>query len=114
MTNNPEWERIREAYLQMAKHAGYRPQAPSDGMGNITVDLPVSDDEATAYSKRFIEEENTRCFHIGVSNFRTNRAFVYAIEAARLLCGGFRSESQALRLLEMAVAEVRAERGKAA
>jgi hypothetical protein len=99
----------------MAKKTGYRPQAPSDGFGNITVDSPVSDDEATAYAHQFIEEENTRCFHIGVSNFRTNRAFVYAIEAARLLCGGSRSEPFALRLLEMAIDEVRTEtRPKAA
>jgi hypothetical protein len=98
----------------MAKNAGYRPHAPSDGLGNIPVDSPLSDDEATAYAQQFIEEENTRRFHIGVSNFRTNRAFVYAIEAARLLCGGIRSEPHALRLLEMAVAEVRTERGKAA
>jgi hypothetical protein len=30
---------IKDAYLQMADHAHYRPEAPTDGMGNIPYDV---------------------------------------------------------------------------
>lgn len=108
-----EHERIREAYLRMAERAEYRPQAPSDGFGNIQLseselaDQKRLDAEASDYATRFMEEENSLRFNIGVSNFETNRALVYTIEAARLLCGGSLSNSHAVKLLEMAVEEVK-------
>jgi hypothetical protein len=34
---NAKIERFREAYIAMAKKARYRPQAPGDGMGNISL-----------------------------------------------------------------------------
>lgn len=43
-------EQIRNAYRRMAAEAHYRPTAPSDGMGSITVPLDLQA-EATAYAK---------------------------------------------------------------
>jgi hypothetical protein len=108
-----ERERIVEAYIQMAEKAKYRPQAPSDGFGNIELseedlaDPEVLADEAAAYADRFIEDEDRGKFHIGVSDWYTNRALVYTIEAARLLCMTRPSAVYALKLLEMAAVEVK-------
>jgi hypothetical protein len=99
-------ERIREAYIEMATQAGYRPQAA--GGSSAESDLR---NEAASYAKRFIDEEQTTNFHVGVSDYTTNRAFVYTIEAARLLCCGALGVDHALKLLEMAVMEVRMQRG---
>ena len=41
-----------------------------------------------------------------ISNWETNRSFVYAIEAARNLCAGKEGAERALRLLKMAVKDV--------
>jgi len=68
-------------------------------------------DEAISCAKQFVAEEQTTEFHIGVSDYTTNRALVYTIEAARLLCGGLLGVDHALKLLEMAVQEVRTQRG---
>src|ERR1035441_6575044 len=82
-----EHDEIREAYLQMAEKARYRPQAPSDGMGGILLSLKELNDqsilekEADAYAQRFAEQERTRSFYIGVSNqLIADHAFVYTIE----------------------------------
>jgi hypothetical protein len=48
-------------------------------------------------------------FDIGTSNFRTNRALVYVIEAAKSLCGG--QDEVSLRLLKMATEEIKANPG---
>ena len=99
------YDRHREAYLQMAEEAGYRPAAPSDGMGNADLtaeqlrDRSQLEREAHQYALRFSAEEDTHRFRIEVSNFSTNRAFIYSIEAARCLATG--EEDVALRLLEM-------------
>ena len=53
-------ERFAEAYKMMAE-LGYRPAAPSDGFGGITVpyvELEV-DIEAREYAQRFAAEEET-------------------------------------------------------
>src|SRR6185503_17881602 len=55
--------------------------------------------EAHQYALRFSAEEDTHRYRIEVSNFSTNRAFIYSIEAARCLATG--EEDVALRLLEM-------------
>ncbi len=86
--------RYVEAYLAMATRADYRPSAPGDGMGHVTLTKEQSKDdarlaqEARAYAERFNAEENTRAFFIGCSNFDTNKALIWTIEAARALCGG--------------------------
>jgi hypothetical protein len=109
------FDRIRQAYRAMAVEANYRPSAPSDGFGNITVpmerlDLEV---EAAAYAERFqADEHHSGEFFIGCTNYPTNRATVYAIEAARDLCGG--GVALARRLLEMALAELDSDEAKRA
>jgi hypothetical protein len=98
----------------MAK-AKYRPAAPGDGMGNISLSEEELKDhdrllrEAVHYANRFHEEEDTLKFHIGITNYSTNRAFVFAIEAARLLAGS--GDATALRMLKMAIKEIEDVRG---
>jgi hypothetical protein len=112
MSDDSEFSRIREAYFQMAHKAEYRPSAPTDGGGNILLsgqELRNStrlQQEASTYANQFMQEENSHKFWIGVSDFPTNRAFAYTIEAARALCGSVVNRSLALKLLEMAVSDV--------
>ena len=113
-TADPRLERFREAYLQMAQQAKYRPQAPSDGFGNIQISIEQIRDEerlwaeATQYALQFSAEEDRDLFWIGCSDFRTNKAFMWSIEAARLLAAGDFGRAAALTLLRMAVKEVAA------
>lgn len=99
----------------MNKRAKYRPAAPIDGCGNITLSDEVLADrqqlgkEAAHYATDFINEGYR--FWIGVSDFSTNRALVYTIESARNLCGGLGSIDTAIRLLEMALAEAKQAKG---
>jgi uncharacterized protein YozE (UPF0346 family) len=112
---SPEFKRIAQAYVAMARQAKYRPAAPGDGFGGISLttaelaDPVLLNAEAQRYAERFIEEEDSHSnnFRIGISNYTTNRALVYAIEAARLLCGG--ADAIAAKLLHMAAVEVESE-----
>src|SRR4051812_26096389 len=87
-------QRFAQAYLAMAEEADYRPQAPSDGCGHIQLSRKELKDparlrqECIDYALRFDKEEDARVFNIGCSDFRTNRAFLWTIEAARQLAGG--------------------------
>ena len=57
-----EFDRLREAYIAMSKRAKYRPAAPIDGCGNITLSDEVLADpqqlgkEAAHYATEFIIE----------------------------------------------------------
>jgi hypothetical protein len=112
-SSNPRLERLRDAYLLMADQAHYRPQTPNDGFRNIQLTLDQIHDpdrlarEAIKYAMRFDAEEDTRLFWIGCSNFSTVRAFIWTIEAARQLASGDDGDATAIKLLEMAVAEVK-------
>ena len=112
MLTPQEHDRIAEAYVRMAREVKYRPYAPGDGMGTIELtDEELRDPlrlqhEAHRYAVAFIREEDSLQFFIGCSNFETNRALVYTIEAARLLCCGM-ADKPALKLLQMAIAEVK-------
>jgi hypothetical protein len=104
--------RFAQTYLMMA-HAKYRPQAPSDGCGNIQLTSEEYNDEARLYREAVQyaaafnrEEDGDRAFHIGCSNWETNRAFVLSIEAARLLASGSDGDDYAVRLLELAIKEI--------
>ena len=109
---DPRLENFRQAYLQMAREAKYRPAAPSDGCGNIQLTLEEVRDparlwsEAAEYALRFSREEDSDTFWIGCSDFRTAKAFLCCIEAARLLAGGDFGRAAALALLRIAVKEV--------
>jgi hypothetical protein len=106
------YERFRDAYKRMAREARYRPAAPGDGLGAIHLtkeqlkDPDLLEEEASRYARRFLEEEDTDSFWIGCSNYSTNRAFVYVIEAARVLGGGEVGDPIAVQLIEMALAEI--------
>jgi hypothetical protein len=94
------------------RKAWYRPAAPGDGMGSTyltedeLVDPEKLNQEAAQYVARFIQQEDAGNFEIGISNYRTNRALVYAIEAAKELCSA--QDNVALRLLKMAIKEIEA------
>ena len=96
-------EQLDRAYRTMARKARYRPAAPSDGMGHITVPLAKLDlgAECEAYAYRWWAEEDKCEFWIGCCDSPTREATVYAIEAARNLCGA--APEVALRLLRLAV-----------
>jgi hypothetical protein len=107
---DPIFQRYRDAYLQMAPF--YRPGAPSDGFGNIQLTAEQCRDqqrlrqEASAYTSKFLAEDQERVFDIGCADYRTARAFMWAIEAARQLASGSDSNTAAVRLLKMAIEDI--------
>lgn len=111
--NRFNYPRLTHAYKMMAEKAKYRPGAPSDGLGNIELDSAEIGDryrfavEAEEYAERFLRQEDTGKFIIGVSNGSSLIALVYAIEAARLLCAGADAEDTAIKLLELALDEMK-------
>lgn len=98
------------AYVRMADEARYRPAAPSDGLGNITVPVDELDirTEARTYADGWREEENGLEYLIGCPDYRDRPAMVFIIEAARNLCGVERE--RAAQLLRMALDELEATR----
>lgn len=99
--------RIREAYIEMAQQANHRPHAPEGAHRDDDLQ-----DEAAAYAREFIAEENSTKFDIGVSDYTTNRALVYTIEAARCMCAGVFGADRVPKLLEMALKEANTELSK--
>jgi hypothetical protein len=110
--------RYREVYLAMARHAGYRPAAPRDGYGGITLtqeellDPAVLEAEARRYAADFVKQDDAMKYPIGCPAFTFNKAFCLAIEAARIMCGGlvsihgFDNAAAARALLTMAIEEI--------
>jgi hypothetical protein len=104
------YQKIARAYVAMAEQAGVRPNAPSDGFGNISLTLEEIEDrerlgrEAGDYAIRFMKEEDSRGFSLGVSDFETKQAFVWTVEAARALAAV--ENRVALRLLKMATKDL--------
>jgi hypothetical protein len=98
------------AYLTMATRLKYRPAAPGDGFGHVCLtddeleNPELLSQEARAYAEQFMKHDNDRVFPIGCSNYRTNRALVYVIEAARQLCAT--SDELAIKLLQLAIIEI--------
>jgi len=118
MNQHSERERIREAYLLMAK-AGYRPAAPGDGVGGISLtrsqlaDPTRLETEARVYADSFIKEENECRFWIGCADSKRTQALVYAIEASRLLCGMDSAVPFAGKLLRLALGEIESRKPEA-
>jgi hypothetical protein len=100
-------DRIRETYIEMARQANHRPHAPEGARRDDDLQ-----DEAAAYAQEFIAEEQTTEFDIGVSDYTTNRALVYTIEAARCMCAGAFGADRVVKLLEMALKEAKTELAK--
>ncbi len=101
-------EQIETAYRRMAEEVQYRPAAPSDGLGNITVPLEDLDldAEARAYATDWWQQEDECVFVIGCPDYTLRLAMIYLIEAARLCCGGRDARAETLRLLTLAAREV--------
>lgn len=101
-------EQIKAAYRAMSQRAHYRPAAPSDGMGNITVPAEQLnlEKEAEAYAKRWWADEDKFSFFIGCGDGQTRKALIFTVEAARNLCLGRSGDHVALKLLKMAVEEM--------
>ena len=98
------WHQLRDIYERMAIEAHYFPAAPSDGMGTITGDIHI-EDEKTAYANDWEANKGVMVW-IGYDRPGTRAATVFAVEAARNMCGY--QDSVALSLLRMAVAELEA------
>jgi hypothetical protein len=107
-----KYMRFAEAYVAMAG-AKYRPAAPGDGYGSINLtdeqmaDPDVLAAEAVRYAVRFGREDDECMFNLGCTDYATNRASVFAIEAVRLLAGGTDGQPYALKLLSLATREIR-------
>jgi hypothetical protein len=109
-------EQVAGAYKLMAERARYRPAAPSDGMGSITVppeELNL-ERESLQYAARWWEEEDNHKFHVGCCNHSTRPATIFAIEAARLMCAGHSANKTALELLQLAVEQLKSVMSKPA
>jgi hypothetical protein len=80
---------IGEAYRAMGE-VGYRPAAPSDGLGNIVVPLAETDidQEIRSYAERFEEEEDSDRYWAGCTHGEFLRAAIWTLEAFRLMNGG--------------------------
>jgi hypothetical protein len=101
----------------MATEASYRPEAPDNGYGHILLsdaelaDRMVLDTEARRFARRVNEQdENGKWIVEGCTDFMTSRAAVYALKAVQVLFSGRHGEQVAVKLLEMAVAEIEASR----
>lgn len=111
MTNGAKLQRFAEAYYLMAPF--YRPCAPGDGMGSIELSPEQLADplrlrrEAMTYAYTFDAEDEACLFNLGCTDFVTNRASVFTVEAARMLGSGSGHELTARRLLLMALVELR-------
>jgi hypothetical protein len=87
----------------------YRPGAPSDGYGHIQLtpeqcgNRQRLEREANDYTA---SPKKERTFNIGCADYRTARAFMWVIEAARQLASGDNGNATALRLLKMATKEI--------
>jgi len=98
-------EEIKSAYRKMAE-VGYRPMAPSDGFGNVTVpeDELNLEKEAEVFVEHWWKQEETGNFDVGKCCFETRRISIYAIAAAE--CLACFAPSFALKLLKLAVREL--------
>lgn len=101
-------DQIVAAYGRMADRARYRPAAPSDGLGNILVACAelVLEQEADRYARCWWQQEDDCTFWVGCCDYSTRPATIFALEAARCMCGGEPGNPTARRLLRMALAEL--------
>lgn len=99
-------EQIEDIYRRLAEEGHYRPAAPSDEMGDLLVqeeELDL-DAEAADYAERWRAAEDSGSYHIGSCSKSDRPAFIFSIEASRLIAGGG-SSGHAARLLRMAADE---------
>lgn len=99
------FDQIAATYRRMARMK-YRPAAPSDGFGNITVPIRELDidQEIIDYAIAFRREENSDDYFLGCPDFGDRPALILIVEAARLLNG--QDRDKAVRLLTAAAADI--------
>lgn len=104
--NQTTQQQVVDTYVRLAREAKYRPAAPGDGLGNITVPVAELDvqKEAAAYAEAWGREEQSMDYFLGCPSFGDRPALVFIVEAARLLNGVERQG--AAHLLRMALAEL--------
>jgi len=68
-------------------------------MGDLNLQRECED-----YERRWDEEEDSNSFHIGCCDYSTRPATIFAIEAARALCGT--NNDLAIDLLRLALDEL--------
>lgn len=101
-------EQIEQIYRRMADDGHYRPAAPSDGFGGPLVEDESEldlDAEAASYAERWRAEEDSGAYTVGSCSMEDRPAFIFAIEAARIVAG-VGSKEHAARLLRMAADEL--------
>jgi len=98
--------KVEDTYRLMASEARYRPAAPSDGLGNITVPIDQLDldEEARRYALRHLTEESGQNYWIGLTGGSDVGTQPLIIEAARSLCAG--EYELARKLLELALERI--------
>lgn len=113
--------RFAEAYIEMAKKALFRPEAPSDGLGTTYLDEAelksesLLREEAALYATRLAKQDDKGDFHLsGCTNYEQNRLFIYLLEAARLCFNGNATLPTIKRLLKLANDELTAIESSAA
>jgi hypothetical protein len=102
---------IKDAYITMATaKKGYRPNAPSDGHGNIQLDAEALADpvrlemEGWRAARSFYEADDNEVFEIhGCADGRLAVTMYFALEAAQRCCGGV-SNGAIRTILELAIA----------
>ena len=67
-----------------------------------TIHIPTAPQKA----RELAEEEASMLYNLGCTNWPTNKAFVYIVEAARNINSGARYNAVAIDLLKMAIAEI--------
>lgn len=99
------FDQIADTYRRMARMK-YRPAAPSDGFGNITVPIRELDidQEVIDYAIAFRREEDSDDYFLGCPDFGDRPALIFTVEAARLLNG--QDHAKAARLLKAATADI--------
>jgi hypothetical protein len=97
---------IAAVYGRMAAEARYRPAAPSDGFGHITVPAAQLDLDAEKqdYAAAWWGEEDSGSYWLGCADFRHRKTMILAVEAARACCAA--DGALARKLLEMALQEM--------
>ncbi|MGB2590954.1 MAG: hypothetical protein WAJ96_09915 [Candidatus Acidiferrum sp.] len=98
---------VADAYRTLAR-LHYRPAAPSDGCGNIAVpeeNLNL-EREAREYAEHWCDEQSTGKYRLGVPHYSLRPAMIYAVEAARLMCGAPKQRQLIKGLLREAIRAV--------
>jgi hypothetical protein len=105
-------QQYKDAYLAMAQKAGYRPAAPSDGLGYLQLSPSEASDpvrldkEAEDFAADFIRADTARRTVIDGCANEPLKAFFYAVQAAQLMCGGTANRPPIKALLKMALKEI--------